>query len=89
MLTYTKVENPQWADKEKTAINCKVYFDAFEGAPEFTAHANDVEEHGRQIYNDLIEGKFGVIQDYVNPNTLNDSPFPTAPSGSISLTIFE
>lgn len=33
----------------------------------FTASPDDVEEHGRKIYAEAIEGKFGVVAPYVPP----------------------
>ena len=33
----------------------------------FTASKNDVEAHGRQIFEDLVAGKYGAIAEYVAP----------------------
>jgi len=88
MLAYTNIQNPQWVDNDKTAINCEVDFDDIDGFTPFTANPNDTVEHGRKIYQELIEGKWGVIAEFIDPNTKNNSNFPTAPSGSLPLALF-
>lgn len=58
----TEVTNPVWVDVNQTRINCQIKTSQFgdEVLP-FTADKNDVEAHGRQIFADLVAGKYGVI----------------------------
>ena len=67
------VTNPSWANAEHTLINCTVKFGHFDDAMPFTAGPDDVEAHGREIYADLIAGRYGEIAEYVAP------PAPPAP----------
>jgi len=63
-MKYTNVKNPQWSSSEKVAIHCIVDFESLGEVP-FGANPNDVEEHGREIYNRCIAGDFGPVADYV------------------------
>lgn len=62
----TSVKNPVWADSEQTLINCIITTSQFgdEELP-FTANKNDVADHGRVIFNDIVSGKYGEIGEYV------------------------
>lgn len=64
----TSVHSPVWADAEHTIINCFITTSQFgdEQLP-FTANPNDVEAHGRQIFADIIAGKYGAIAEYTPP----------------------
>ena len=72
--TLTSLTNPVWADEEKTRINCVITTSQFgdEQLP-FTADKNDVEQHGRIIFNDIVAGVYGSIGDYVPPITSVDN----------------
>jgi hypothetical protein len=61
----TSLSNPYWANAEHTAINCEITTSQFgkEVLP-FTASPNDCEAHGRQIFADLIAGKYGPIAEF-------------------------
>ena len=61
----TSVANPRWGDKDHTVIDVDITTNQFgdEVLP-FTATSYDVEEHGRQLYQELIEGKHGEIAEY-------------------------
>lgn len=63
-MKYTDVKNPKYADSENKTINCWVKFDAFLNHLPFTASPNDIEEHGRVIYQELISGKYGEIEPF-------------------------
>lgn len=67
-MNYTDVKNPQWANPEKTAINCEVNFShiAEEFVP-FTATPDDFYAHGREIYDLALSGQIGEIADYQPP----------------------
>ena len=64
----TSVSNPIWANKEHTAIDCKITTSQFgdEVLP-FTADSNDVEAHGRAIFAAIVAGEYGPIAEYVAP----------------------
>lgn len=66
--TLTSLSSPRWANEEKTAIDCLITTSQFgvEILP-FTASQNDVEEHGKQLFKDISEGKYGEIAEYVAP----------------------
>jgi hypothetical protein len=63
--TLTSLSNPRWADSEQTMIDCEITTSQFgdEVLP-FTASSNDCEAHGRQIFADLVAGKYGAIAEY-------------------------
>lgn len=72
-MQVTSVRNPRWVNEEQTAINVLARFSHL-GDQEvpFTATDCDCEEHGRCIFEDLINGKYGPIADYVPPPPLTD-----------------
>lgn len=62
----TSLANSRWANAEHTAIDCEITTSQFgdEVLP-FTAAQNDVEPHGRAIFADIANGKYGPIAEYV------------------------
>lgn len=65
-LNLLKAENPRWTDKNKTSITLDVLFKEHVntyGILPFNASPNDVEEHGRKIFEDAKAGKFGKVAD--------------------------
>lgn len=66
--TLTSLANPRWVNAEHTLIDCEITTSQFvdEILP-FTASLQDVEPHGRAIFQDLIDGKYGPIAEYVPP----------------------
>jgi hypothetical protein len=64
----TSLTNPVWANAEQTAIDCEITTSQFgdEVLP-FTASQNDVEAHGRAIFQDIVSGAYGPIGEYVAP----------------------
>lgn len=66
--TLTSVSNPRWANFEHTGIVCDITTSQFgdEVLP-FLARPDDVEAHGRQIFADLVAGKYGPIAEYTPP----------------------
>lgn len=72
--------NPRWSNADKTMIDCEITTSQFgnEVLP-FTANANDVEDHGRRIFADIVAGKYGEIGEYIPPPTITATP----PSGKI------
>ena len=49
-------------------IDCELLHEVYGWIP-FTARADDVEELGRQLYQDLVGGKYGVMAPAVNLST--------------------
>lgn len=64
----TSLKNPVWANAEHTMIDCVITTSQFgdEELP-FTSAANDVEPHGRAIFEALVNGQWGAIAEYVAP----------------------
>jgi hypothetical protein len=61
-LIYAK--NPVWANRNQTLINLTVRFEGIDEDLPFTANANDVEAHGREIYAQAVTGEFGEIDPF-------------------------
>lgn len=84
-MKYIKVKNPQWANAEKTIINCNVNFEHVkEEFVPFTANPMDEYEHSKAIFIECLDGKYGVIADYVAP--IIDPVTPPAPIEVITPT---
>jgi hypothetical protein len=79
-LEYAKT--PVWANAEHTMIDLTIKWDGIDEEYPFTASPNDVEAHGRAIYEQAAAGAFGEIAEYVAPPPLQ----PTPPSGEIPVT---
>jgi hypothetical protein len=60
------VRNISWSNPEHTTIDCEVDHVIY-GWISFTASPNDVELHGREIYEVIVSGKYGVISEYEPP----------------------
>lgn len=75
-MKYTNVTNLKWANPERTSIECVVDFVDLGSLP-FGAVHNDIEEHGREIFNRCASGEFGPIAEYEPP------PGPTIEGMSI------
>lgn len=69
----TSLKNPRWANSEHTLIDCEITTSQFgdEILP-FTANPNDSEEHGRIIFQKIVNGEYGDIAEYVNPISSKD-----------------
>lgn len=76
--TLTSLTSPRWSNAEHTSIDCEITTSQFgdEILP-FTASQNDVEAHGRTIFADIVEGKYGEIAAYVAPVVLAAESQPT------------
>lgn len=59
-----KVKNLEYANEEKTIINMDVLFEGKEDYLPFAATEMDVEEHGKQLFRNAVEGKYGEIAPY-------------------------
>ena len=71
----TSLTNLRWANLEKTQIDCEITTTQFgdEILP-FTASINDVEQHGRDIFNAIVSGEYGTIADYIPPPVVEIIP---------------
>jgi hypothetical protein len=66
MSTYSRVANPAWVDAAHTMIAVDVVFESLGEAPvRFNASPLDVMDYGREIYADLVAGKYGPIAEHV------------------------
>jgi hypothetical protein len=59
--------NPVYANQARTRIDLDVKFAEFDEAIPFAATPDDVEEHGRTLFENAVRGDYGVIGDYVLP----------------------
>lgn len=66
---YIQVRQLQWANADRSAVDCLVTFETLGEVP-FTAIQNDSEEHGREIFADIISGRYGAISSFVPPKPL-------------------
>lgn len=55
------VRNPQWANEDRTAINCLVRTNTLHQEVPFTATSYDSDAHGREIFDRCFAGEFGEI----------------------------
>lgn len=64
----TSLTFPKWSNAQHSAIDCIITTSQFsdEQLP-FTASQDDIEPHGRAIFQELTEGKYGQIAEYVEP----------------------
>lgn len=66
-MNYTNVTNLKWADQAHTIIDCEVTFDEIGTVP-FTANPLDTSNpSSKQIYDECVAGKYGVVAEYVPP----------------------
>ncbi len=66
-MKYSNITAPQWANAEKSAIDCIVTFDHVGEPCPFTANPLDPLAHGREIFARAASGEFGQVADYVPP----------------------
>lgn len=86
--TLTSIFNLQWANAEKTMIDCNITTSQFgdEVLP-FTASKNDCEAHGRAIFTDAAAGVYGNIAEYVPPKPESIEVTATPSSGEIPVDV--
>lgn len=63
-------KNPKWVNAEHTLIDVEAKFEHYPeewGYLSFLANPNDVEAHGRDLYQRCVNGEFGTIAEYVAP----------------------
>lgn len=65
-MKITNITNLTWANAEHTIVNATVTHSEF-GIISFSASPDDVEAYGREIFEDAVAGKFGIIAEYIPP----------------------
>jgi hypothetical protein len=61
-ITVISGTNPKWANPEKTKITLDLILAGLESSPiPFTADENDIEEHGRMIFEAAKNGQYGPV----------------------------
>ena len=83
VMIIESVTNPVWANAEHTLITCTVKVDYFDEPVQFMASPNDVEAYGREIYADLVAGRYGEIAEYVAPPAPPPPPAPPVTKESL------
>ncbi len=58
------IHSPRWSSKDGTSIDCIVKFSHLLEEHEFTASLYDIEEHGREIWEQCSNGMCGEILSY-------------------------
>ena len=65
-VKFTSVMTPVWSDSSKTRADVYVTVEHLgDELIHFTACMNDVEIHGRELFQEIVDGKYGPIGDYV------------------------
>lgn len=75
-MKITNIRNPIYANSENTVINCEIQFENSEQWLPFSASIDDVEEHGRMVFEAIQNGDTVVVADYVPP----PAPEPQIPN---------
>jgi hypothetical protein len=57
------VSDAQYATADHSAITCMAKFAEFAAPIPFSASADDPEPHGRQLFADLVAGKYGAVAE--------------------------
>lgn len=66
--TVKSVHSPVWSNAEQTTIDCMVKFAEWRTEVPFTASPFDLEAHGRELFDRLINDEFGPIGPFVSPS---------------------
>jgi hypothetical protein len=61
------IKTPVWANANHTMIDVTIKWEGVNDELPFTALPDDVEEHGRVIFEQASQGAFGVVADYTPP----------------------
>ncbi len=68
--TLKSVSSPKWADAGHTMIDCTIVIAnplAGERELPFTASLSDPMPHGVRIFNDIVNGCYGEIAEFIEP----------------------
>tara|TARA_R110000772_G_scaffold70209_1_gene154593 strand:- start:79 stop:339 length:261 start_codon:yes stop_codon:yes gene_type:complete len=74
--TLIGAKNPIYAKEDLSEISLEAKFSHYEGLGitendgycHFLATANDIEQHGREIYQAALDGEYGTIADFPIPD---------------------
>lgn len=66
-LNLKYANNPKWVNQQHTSIDLTVRFEEFDRDLPFHATPDDVEEHGRDIFERAKNGEFGVVAEWTPP----------------------
>ena len=58
--------SPSWDDELNTSISMMVTFQELGEEIPFTAHSNDTERHGRELFCQASAGRFGTVAPFVS-----------------------
>lgn len=59
------VKNARFLSSDRSCIVCDILIDGISGYIKFNATNYDEEPHGREIYRELLNGRWGEIQPYI------------------------
>lgn len=75
--TVLGVESAVWDNPEKTSITCKILFKEFAltvGFMSYTANRFDSVAVGREIFNDIKNEVWGLVEEYKQPEDTTQLP---------------
>ncbi|KIP14419.1 hypothetical protein KY49_732 [Burkholderia sp. MSHR3999] len=85
-MDYTTVKNPSYAAADESRIACEVMFAGFDQPVPFLASKADIEQHGQQIYDELVAGKYGDIAPYSAPTLTPAQQYDASISQGLAVT---
>ena len=65
MLTIEYVKNLYWDNEEKSSFSCFVKYEELTNEIPSGINKSDEYEHIIKIWEDAIDGKYGIIADYI------------------------
>jgi hypothetical protein len=64
MFIVHEAKNPRYGTEDKSSIDIEVKFVGWEQFIPFTARLDDKEQHGKLIYREAKQGKYGPVAPY-------------------------
>ena len=64
MYIVQEAKNPRYSAEDKSSIDLEVKFAGWEQFIPFNARSDDSEQHGRLIYREAKQGKYGPVVPY-------------------------
>jgi hypothetical protein len=64
MFIVHEAKNPKYSAEDKSTIDLEVKFVGWEQFLPFSARSDDTEQHGRLIYREAKQGKYGPVVPY-------------------------
>lgn len=77
MMRIISAHSPAWTDAANTTLDVMVKFEELPEELLFTAHSNDTEPHGRDLFNRASSGEFGHPREYVERPVVTPPPLST------------